>query len=287
MNSQAHPDQSPDRRNAADRSGDDVLAGALRRARWTIFWERLWPGLASLATVAGLFLAVSWLGLWLVLPPYGRAIGLGVFFLLTAAAFAPLLWVRVPSRMEALRRLDRNSGMLHRPATAMADEIASPSEDSFAVTLWRAHVERALRAARTLRAGIPAPRLALRDPFALRALVAVLMVATFVAAGSDRYKRIAAAFDWHGVIVPANFRIDAWVSPPTYTGKPPLILQGLRAGEPVQASAAISVPAGSTLVVRATGIHLDMASNGGLAEPAPPRPPAPRARTRAPRSVGS
>src|SRR5437660_10531863 len=46
-----------------ERSGDDLLARALSRARWTIFWERLWPALASIATVIGLFLAVSWLGL--------------------------------------------------------------------------------------------------------------------------------------------------------------------------------------------------------------------------------
>jgi hypothetical protein len=35
----------------------------------------------------------------------------------------------------------------------------------------------------------------------------------------------------------------------------------------VQSAASLAVPAGSTLVVRATGIHLDMAATGGLAEP--------------------
>ncbi len=248
--------------------GKNALARALTRARWTIFWERLWPALASIATVIGLFLAVSWLGLWLWLPPAGRAIGLGVFFLLTAAAFAPVLMLRVPSRIEGLRRLDRNSGLPHRPATAIADEIAAPTEDSYSVALWRAHIERALRgAANTLKAGTPMPRLALRDPFAVRALVAVLVVATFFAAGGERMKRIAAAFDWQGVMMPANFRIDAWVSPPPYTGRPPVILPGLRPGEPVQSAAALSVPAGSVLVIRATGIHLDVVASGGLAEP--------------------
>src|SRR5215831_10154704 len=43
--------------------------------------------------------------------------------------------------------------------------------------------------------------------------------ATFFAAGGERMKRIAAAFDWQGVMMPANFRIDAWVSPPPYTGR--------------------------------------------------------------------
>ena len=230
-----------------------MLARALDRARWSIFWERLWPALATPATVVGLFLAVSWLGLWLWLPPIGRAVGLGVFFLLTAAAMVPLVLLRLPSRADGLRRLDRNSGRPHRPATAASDEIAATTSDSVSVTLWQAHIERALLAAKNLKAGAPSPRLARRDPLALRALVGVLLVATFFAAGNDRLRRIAAAFDWQGAMLPANFRIDAWVSPPPYTGKPPIILPGLRPGEPVQTAATLAVPAGSTLVVRATG----------------------------------
>src|SRR5437870_11329037 len=128
---------TPHQLSLQERAGDGVLARALGRARWTIFWERLWPALASLATDVGLFLAVSWLGLWLWLPPFARAMTLGVFFLLTAAAFAPLLMLRVPSRVEGLRRLARNSGLPHRPATAIADEIAAPSEDSYSIVLWR------------------------------------------------------------------------------------------------------------------------------------------------------
>src|SRR3989442_8589660 len=79
-----------------ERAGDDLLARALRRARWTIFWERLWPALASVATVIGLFLALSWLGLWHSLPPAGRAVGLGIFFLLHPAAFAAALMLPGP-----------------------------------------------------------------------------------------------------------------------------------------------------------------------------------------------
>ena len=266
MNEHCAEATTPQSNGASPAAGNELLPRALRRARWTIFWERVWPAAASLATVVGLFLAVSWLGTWLWLPPYGRAIGLGIFFLLTAAAFASIFTLRVPSRMDALKRLDRNSGVPHRPATAMSDAMAVPTEDAHALALWRAHIERALRAARTLRAGVPRPRLALRDPFALRALVLVLAVSTFIAAGGERTKRLAAAFDWQGVMAAANFRIDAWVSPPTYTGKPPVILPGLHPGEPVAAASAILVPAGSTLVIRASGIDLDVGATGGLVE---------------------
>ena len=45
------------------------------------------------------------------------------------------------------------------------------------------------------------------------------------------------------------------MTPPAYTGRPPLILPGLRPGEQSQARASgpVTVPAGSILVVRATG----------------------------------
>src|SRR5262249_9413737 len=191
-------------------------------------------------------------------------------FLLTAAAFAPLLMVRVPNRTDGLRRLDRNSLMPHRPATTISDELAADKQDSFAVTLWRAHIERALRAATTLRAGFPVPRLAARDPYAFRGLVVVALIASFFIAGSDRMRRINAAFNWQGVIAPANFRIDAWVNPPNYTGKPPVVLAAMRPGEPVpqqSAASTITVPAGSTLIIRGSGqVNLDVAMTGGIEE---------------------
>ena len=160
-----------------------------------------------------------------------------MFCLIAAAALLPLLLRALPSRNDQLRRLDRNSGAARiGPPPRSPTRSPATTDDGHAVALWRAHIERALRSAKTLRAGLPMPRVAARDPMALRALVLVLVIATFFVAGGDRMRRVNAAFDWHGVIAPANFRIDAWVSPPPYTGKPPLILQGLRPGEPVQAA---------------------------------------------------
>ena len=72
-------------------------------------------------------------------------------------------------------------------------------------------------------------------------------IATFIAAGGERWKRVAAAFDWQGVVLPANFRVDAWVTPPPYTGKPPIILPGIHPGETGAAAASrspVAVPVG-------------------------------------------
>jgi len=268
LNDQPHEQAQPTRL---------LLARALTRARGSILWERLWPALAALATVAGLFLAFSWAGLWLALPPLARAIGLFVFVVAALAAALPLVILRLPSIYDGLRRLDRSSGETHRPATAVADHIAANSQDPVAQALWRAHVEHALLSARRFKAGWPAPKLSLRDPMAFRALVLILVVSSFFAAGGERFKRISAAFDWHGVVAPANFRIDAWVTPPVYTGRPPVMLQGLRPGDTAQASAPVAVPAGSQLVVRATGkVSFDIVRRGGLEDaPAEARAPLP------------
>ncbi len=267
----------------SDQRESDVAAAMLSRALWrarlALLWEGLWPALASLATAVGLFLALSWFGLWVSIPPLARAIGVFVFFVLAVAAALPLVRLRWPDAMAGLRRLDRNSLLPHRPATAIADRMAPEAGDSFAVALWRAHLERALRAASSLKAGQPVPHVAARDPYALRALVLVLAAAAFFTAGTDRTRRIAAAFDWHGVVTPANYRIDAWVTPPAYTGRPPLILPGLRPGEQVQARGApVTVPANSTLVVRATGQSgLDVNVKGGIEEvKAETKPQAPK-----------
>ena len=268
-------DEANNQAHRPEQTARHLLARALTRARGSLLWERLWPALAALATVLGLFLAFSWAGLWLVLPPLARAIGLFIFAIATVASALPLLILRLPSVRDGLRRLDRSTGETHRPATTVADRIAANSDDPVSQALWQAHVERALLSARKFRAGWPSPRLSLRDPMAFRALVVILVVASFFAAGGERTKRIAAAFDWRGVVAPANFRIDAWVTPPVYTGRPPVMLLGLRPGETAQSAPPVAVPVGSQLVIRATGkVQFDIVHHGKI-EPAPAEARAP------------
>jgi uncharacterized protein (TIGR02302 family) len=255
-----------------NRDGDALsrlkLAQALDRAIYAIAWERAWPNLARLLTVVGLFLVVSWAGLWLALPFLARAVGLVIFAGIAIAALLPLIRFRWPSREEALGRLDRGSGIRHRPATTLTDTLTS--QDPIAKALWQAQRERTLASLKRIRAGLPQPRLALHDPWALRALVMVMLVATFFAAGDERAMRLGAAFDWNGVLAPTNIRVDAWVTPPLYTGKPPVILSAAnKEAAALPASGPLAVPAGSTLIVRSSGGSLDVVVSGGLKEVAP------------------
>jgi uncharacterized protein (TIGR02302 family) len=238
------------------------LAQAASRARYAISWERVWPHLARLLSVGGLFLLASWAGLWLILPATGRAIGLAIFALLTVAALVPLRHLRWPTRDDALARLDRVTGLRHRPATALADSLST--RDPVSQALWQVQRERTLASLTTLRAGLPSPRLSRHDPWALRALVMLPLVAAFFAASGERGARIAAAFDWHGVLTPVDVRLDAWVTPPQYTGRPPVILTAARDG--AGQTAPLPVPAGSTLTIRTSSTSLEVALTGGITD---------------------
>ncbi|WP_424628142.1 TIGR02302 family protein [Bradyrhizobium sp. SYSU BS000235] len=241
------------------------LAQALQRARWALAWERGWPHLARLLTVIGLFLAASWAGLWVAFPFTVRVIAFAAFVLLALASLVPAVRFRWPTREDALRRLDLGTGIRHRPATALTDTLKS--QDPIAQALWQEQRARTLASIKRIRAGLPSPRLALHDPQALRALVVMLMVATFIAAGSDRLSRVLAAFDWDGTFTAANVRVDAWVTPPAYTNRPPVILSGSTTKEAQHADAGpVTVPSGSTLIVRSSGGRLDVAAGGGVTE---------------------
>jgi uncharacterized protein (TIGR02302 family) len=251
----------------ADAASRAQLTQALQRAKYAIAWERTWPVLARLLSVIGLFLVVCWAGLWLALPFVARAVGLGLFALLALGSLFPLIKFRWPSREDALSRLDRGTGIRHRPATALTDTLVT--QDPVALALWQAQRERTLASIKRIRAGLPSPRLAIHDPWALRALVVVMMVAAYIAAGDERSMRVAAAFDWNGVLSPANIRVDAWVTPPLYTGKPPIVLSAANKEANLPATGALAVPVGSTLIVRSSGGTLDVLAGGGVTEAAP------------------
>ncbi|MBV9066541.1 MAG: TIGR02302 family protein, partial [Methylobacteriaceae bacterium] len=229
------------------------LQRLVARARAALAWENIWRAAAPVLTILGVFLAVSWAGAWQVLPHWARIAGLALFALAILFVFWREARLRWPSRAEALARLDRDSGVPHRPASALEDTLANRSSDPATQALWALHRRRLEAEMARLKIAAPSPRVAQRDRYALRAAALVLVVATAIIAGPERYARVAAAFDWR-MAAPAapGVRIDAWIDPPPYTGRPPVMLQiGHTADAPAHA-AGLSAPVGSTVVIRAS-----------------------------------
>jgi uncharacterized protein (TIGR02302 family) len=268
------------------------LDALLRRARLAILWEAVWPPLATAGAVALLFVALSWFGLWEVLPFWARILGLVAFAAAFVLALLPLARVREPARAALLARIDRASGRAHRPATALAEPLANGEEDPVTRALWQAHRTRALANATGLTSGPVRPAMAARDPRALRFAVILAALVAFFWAGDDRTARLASAFDWRSPSAAATPpRLDAWVTPPAYTGRPPIFLTAATPRDPAQAAVpgdepTRSVPAGSVLVVRTSGGDAEISAGPGAHaletedKPAPSgAPPAPAGAT--------
>src|ERR1700730_6597564 len=219
-----------------------------RLARAALMWERVWPACWPALGVLGVFLV---LGLFDLLPdlpgPLHAAIllGLGAAFVISlAATFRRIV---VPDRFSARRRIEQASGLQHRPLQTLADRPSGPL-DSQAARLWQAHLRRTEAATRRLRIGLPSAGLAARDPWGLRAILAILLLIGAVDAGAEWRDRLARAIapsvaGGPGAIAAS---LDIWVTPPEYTGLAP---QFLRPGT----AETIRIPTGSTLLAQVHG----------------------------------
>lgn len=256
-------------RNTTDRSLPSRDAGwsrasrvdrALWRARFAIFWERLWPRLAPPVAIAGLFVAIALLDVLPLLPLWLHASVLAVFALALVAALVRLPpGLRWPTASEARRRVETASHLVHRPLATLSEPLAAGADDPQTRALWEAHQARAKAALAALRAGLSAPGLARRDPYALRFAVLLMLVVAIAVGGIDGERRLARALDPIAQFFkPEPVSIEAWITPPDYTGLPPIVLAsgdgkkdggtGIRTP-----SGPISVPEGSSLLVQLDG----------------------------------
>ncbi len=223
---------------------------------WEGLWRRLWPAVSLLSV----FCALVLFGLPPLLPGWLHALALAAL----VAATAVLMWrglrgLAVPRHADARRRLEQASGFAHRPLQTLDDRMAEGIGDIRSERLWQEHRARMLAAARTMRIGLPHPGVAARDPLALRFAVALIVVIAAVVGWSDAGDRFRAAVtpDLSLAAMKDVPRLELWITPPAYTGLPPIFPEtAVRAEPPPPDDApppAISVPAGSTLTVRLYG----------------------------------
>jgi len=244
-----------------------------RGARFALSWEKLWPAIVGMLGVLALFLIVSWLGLWLYLPRWGRIIGLVVFAALLVVPFIAFARFRLPSRAASLGRIDRDSGLPHRPATTLDDQLANAGSDPTTTALWRLHKQRAEAVASRLKVAAPSPGVPRLDRYAVRGGLLIALVAAAFVAGPEKYARLLAAFDFNASgSLSQGYRLDAWIDPPPYTGRAPQVLR-LRdetGAQPRDKAQRVEAPAGSLIIMRSSeGAGVTAEISGGIVESKP------------------
>ncbi|SFJ47668.1 TIGR02302 family protein [Bosea sp. OK403] len=253
---------------AERRKASDPIEGIRQRlgrltaaSRLSLGWERVWPRLWLSAGIVLAFLALSWFGLWTLLPWQGRALGVVLFLAGLVASLWHVATTPLPTRRDGLSRLDHSLEGSHRPASSLEDSLAVGSGDPVSQALWKLHVERQSRQVAGLRLAAPHPLMAGRDRLALRAVPLLAAITAFFVAGHEAGPRLGAAFDWRGAASAAPaIRIDAWIDPPAYTRLPPILIDFAKLASPN-----FSAPEKSVVVVRIAGKSgMDVATTGRL-----------------------
>ncbi len=262
----------------------------IRKARWAVVAEQAWLRVWVLFAIAALFLVLSIAGVWALLGPTAHKIVLALFAAALAGWIGYVLQIRFPSRDDAIRRIEAVSGIPHRPATSYEDTLTASATDPSTQAIWSAHRQRMADLIQKLRPGRPEPGTYRFDPFAVRALSVLAVVLGVAFAGRGTLDSLADAFRFDREASAANQRLDAWLTPPAYTGRPPLMLVDGSANTgaaPVAAADGpgakpLDVPERSVLIVRSTGtgksnIALEVWP-AGAKEPLPAIEPAPDAK---------
>ncbi|GAA5096240.1 TIGR02302 family protein [Bartonella acomydis] len=203
----------------------------------------MWVRLLPFFLVLSVFCSLSWLGIFGILGYWLHLLLLGLILILVVGSLFFLKSFRFPTTREVNRRLEQANGLQHQPLSVQTDRLCSENDDDFHAIVWREHQRRMAEQLDHLKTGFIFPNSATFDPFALRALCVLFCVCAFSFSFGSLGGRLADAFDFRPIIDETTMRIDAWVTPPAYTGVAPLYLTK---GETKQ----LEVPEGSDLVVR-------------------------------------
>ena len=225
-------------------------------SRLALVAERTWEALLWPFVVLAAFLIISLFDLWSLLPPLLHWALLVVSGVALLVSLLPLIRFPVPTRAEALRRLERDADIKHRPASSYEDKLGTTSRADTQL-LWAVHRERLAKLVAKLKPSWPMPRTDRKDPYAVRSALLLVLIVAALSAGPNRWDRVASAFSPAARTTTAPLRLDAWVTPPIYTGVAPIVLAD--GSEPVGAGnetvRALSVPERSELIVRAYAPH--------------------------------
>ena len=224
------------------------IAAKIRVMRGVIFIERLWPRMLPVLGVVALFVSLSWFGYFRAVPDWLRIASLVAFAVLTIGALFAFRGLHLPGSREALRRLEKDNRIIHQALAVQSDRLEQG--DTFARALWRRHQARMAAKVEAIRTAAPRPPTPKVDPWGLRAAVALVLLTAFSFSFSNSSGLLGDAFRSHAPQAQiAGMRVDAWVTPPEYTGKAPIFLTGNTTGLPET----IAVPEGSEMLVRIVG----------------------------------
>lgn len=232
----------------------------LKRLDRKVAWQRLSMGFENLWEAWARPLLVLGVGFILLATGVLNAIPLLVRLVLIALLFAILVWASAPlfrlpriKRLAALRKLEGGAQVSHRSISSADDALAHEIMDPRAESIWEEHKQRQLSALTHVALVPPQSRWRQFDPYALRVPVALGLVAALLLGQGQLWQNLQNAVRLTPPEAVVPLRIDAWLKPPAYTGRPPLLLTSPVIMEKLATGADIEVPEKATFSLRVSG----------------------------------
>lgn len=197
-----------------------------------------------LALFVMLYVALAALGILERLPAAVQA-GTALVFFAGAGVLAVRSYRRYRAACEAdaVKALDAQSAL--RPLSTLADRPASPTGEGR--LLWESHRETLVSEVSRLDVPRFKERWRAADPYALRYAAPVALGAALAVGWSALPGRLEGAFspDFGSLFGADTLRVEAWITPPAYSGRAPVFLAA--------DLDSVRVPAGSEVTLRAFG----------------------------------
>ena len=221
--------------------------------RLGVLWERLWLALHWPLIIAGLALAAIASGVLAGLPLTLRLALLGLLAVAFLASLRGLLRMVWPSRVEAMRRMEHISAVSHRPLSARDDALPPEVMDPLSDAVWEEHRRRQLLALSTIKISPPRSAWATFDSKAVRVPVMLVALAALLLGPGTLSNNLREAARISPPVAAIALSLDAWVKPPAYTGKPPLLLSAPSMQEKLARGEDLLVPDQSLFTLRVSG----------------------------------
>ena len=227
-----------------------------------VFWQRLalgfedlwqalfWPNMVVLAALA--FIGS---GLLSVAPQALRLAVVATLLALFLVSLRKILKWRPVSQLVAMRHMEVFSGTLHRGVSSVGDELAMELKSLDMAGIWLVHKRKQLAALQDVSIVPPQSRWRDFDPRALRVPLVLLAAVGLLLGRGGLWANLADAGRLGAAPVEVPQTLDAWMKPPSYTGRAPFLLTASSVAERVAKGESITVPANSTFSVRFTGGH--------------------------------
>ena len=212
-------------------------------------WNAVQLPLIVIGVAVGVFAsgALDWFPKWAQLV---TTVILGLAFLYT---LKNLLSIRAAGRLAAMRRMEQHSDINHRSLSGHADDLVAESRDYETGLLWEEHKHRQLAALETVKLSPPKSAWRLFDPTALRVPVALAAFAALLLGSGDLISNTQNALNFLPAAPQQILSIDAWLKPPSYTGKQPVLLTSAAMREKLTTAPEILIPENSSLSIRVLG----------------------------------